>query len=395
MLSCRAGRRLEWWAPRGAKIPRRQDGENRLAAGASRRPGDGAAPAPFHAIRGRGGRRAMKKYLVVMSQMPGHGRGVSGRTLLGFLRTYAGHRAVAACSAADLLDGSAPAAETVFLGLPSPVTDRHLARLRSRRLVLFDLHDHHYPLWSAENEPVLRRASPLYLKCWNDERWDFGIGMGLAPIRRYGKLRLALELGRLRRALGLAEPRHRYDVLFLGAATGGETRGQGQAEVPNQRVKWLLELRDAGHGLHHWGGLLERTISPELRARHGDLSGFTIRGKVPFRRYFHALRTSRVALTPEGNAPWSYRHYEAIYARSLIVTSDFRPIRTLIPLPNDGMIHVGPHEPVLPAIERALRLREERPELLEENVRFLERWLDRGMYSRRRPDLWERFVAQL
>jgi hypothetical protein len=59
------------------------------------------------------------------------------------------------------------------------------------------------------------------------------------------------------------------------------------------------------------------------------------------------------------------------------------------------MIHVEPDQPVLPAIERALALRRDRPELLEENVRFLERYLERGMYSRRRPELWERFVAQL
>ena len=78
-----------------------------------------------------------------------------------------------------------------------------------------------------------------------------------------------------------------------------------------------------------------------------------------------------------------------------MVTNDFRPLQTLIPLPSDGMVHVEPGQPVLPAIERALALRRERPELLEENVRFLERYLDRGLYSRRRPELWERFAAQL
>jgi hypothetical protein len=335
----------------------------------------------------------MKPFLVVMSEMPGHGRGVNGRTLVQFLRTFAGFGAVGACSADDLLRGAS--ADTVFLGLPSPVTDRHLARLRFRRLVLFDLHDHHYPLWTEANRRLLLDASGLYLKVWNDERWDFGVTMGLAPIRRYGKLRLALQAGRLRRALGLADPPHRFDVLFLGAATGRDRHVQAVAPLPNERVQWLLELRDHGRHLQLWGGLLERTVTPELRRRYGELDGFTIRGKVPFRAYFRALQQSRVALTPEGNAPWSYRHYEAIYARSLIVTTDFRPLRTLIPLPSDGMVHVEAGQPVLPAIERALALRRERPELLEENVRFLERYLERGMYSRRRPELWERFTAQL
>jgi hypothetical protein len=338
---------------------------------------------------------ARKRFLVVMSELPGHGRGVNGRTLVQFLRTYAGFGAVGCTSAADLLRGGPVEAEYVFLGLPSPVTDRHLARLRCRHLVLFDLFDHHYPLWTDANRPLLRGAASLYLKAWTDRRWDFGITMGVAPIRRYAKLRLALELGRARRALGLPDPPPRFDVLFLGAATGRDPRGQDPALVPNQRVTWLLELRDHGRHLQLWGGLLERTVTPELRLRHGDLSGFTLRGKVPFRQYFAALQRSRVALTPEGNAPWSYRHYEAIYARSLIVTTDFRPLQTLIPLPEDGMVHVEPGQPVLPAIERALALRRDRPELLEENVRFLERYLERGMYSRRRPELWERFVGQL
>jgi len=337
----------------------------------------------------------MRKFLVVMSELPGHGRGVNGRTLVQFLRTYAGFGAVGCCSADDLLRGAAPSAETVFLGLPSPVTDRHLARLRGRHLVLFDLHDHHYPLWSDANRTRLLEASGLYLKVWNDARWDFGVRMGVAPIRRYEKLRLALVRERLRRALGLARPPLRHDVLFLGAATSRDQPGVDPALVSHQRVDWLLEVTSRGGHLELWGGLIGKTMAPWLVQRYGDLSRFTLQGKVPFRRYFRALQQSRVALTPEGNAPWSYRHYEAIYARSLIVTNDFRPLRTLIPLPTDGMVHVEPGQPVLPAIERALALRRERPELLEENVRFLERYLELGMYSRRRPELWERFTSQL
>jgi len=336
----------------------------------------------------------MRKFLVVTSVSAVHGRGVSGATLAGFLRTYAGRRGVEVCTPDELLAGGTRSAEIVFMGLPSPAGERHLARLRYRHLVLFDLHDHHYPLWDDANRELLRGLSELYLKCWTDERWDFGIRMGLAPIRRYAKLRLAVEAGRLRRALGMAGPIHRHDALFLGAATGRDPRGVDPELVPNQRVSWLLELRDAPR-LSVWGGLLERTITPGLQERYGDLSRFVIRGKVPFHRYYAALQQSRVALTPEGNAPWSYRHYEAIYARSLLVTCDFRRLHTLVPLPNEGMVHVEDGAPVLPAVERALALRRERPELLEENVRFLERYLSGGLYSRRRPELWERFLAQL
>ena len=337
----------------------------------------------------------MRKYLVVTSESPAHGRGVGGVTLARFLRTYAGRRAVGCCTPGELLAGPATGADYVFLGLPSPVSQRHLARLRFRHLVLFDLHDHHHPLWDDSNRDLLRGLSGHYLKAWTDERWDFGVKMGCAPVRRYGKLRLHLELDRLARGLGRPAAPHRFDVLFLGSATGRAPRPGEPAEVPNQRIEWLLELQARGGHLSFVGGLLPRSVTPALARRYGDLSRFVLPRKVPFHRYFRQLRQSRVALTPEGNAPWSYRHYEAVYAGAMVVTCDLRGLDTLVPLPRDGLVQVGPGEPVVPAIERALELRRERPELLAENVRFLERFLESGMYSRRRPELFERFLAQL
>ena len=59
------------------------------------------------------------------------------------------------------------------------------------------------------------------------------------------------------------------------------------------------------------------------------------------------------------------------------------------------MLHVKDHESVLPAIDQALRLQDETPERLEENIRFLERYLDSGAYSRKRPALLDRFLGQL
>jgi hypothetical protein len=337
----------------------------------------------------------MRKYLVVTSESPVHGRGVGGLTLVRFLEIYAGRAAVECCTPGQLLAGAVRSAEYVFLGLPSPVGGPHLSHLRFRHLILFDLHDHHHPLWDDSNRELLRGLSGHYLRAWTDQAWDFGVKMGCAPVRRYGKLRLHLELARLGRGLGWPAPPLRHDALFLGSATGRAPRPDEPTEVPNQRIDWLLELEARGAHLSLVGGLLPGLVTPDLQRRYGDLSRFVLPAKVPFRRYFRQLRESRVALTPEGNAPWSYRQYEAIYAGALVVTCDFRRLDTLVPLPKDGMVHVGPGEPVVPAVERALRLRRERPDLLEENLRFLERFLERGLYSRRRPELFERFLAQL
>ncbi|MFN2316327.1 MAG: hypothetical protein ABR602_06550, partial [Gemmatimonadales bacterium] len=186
-----------------------------------------------------------------------------------------------------------------------------------------------------------------------------------------------------------------FDVTFLGTATGTRRDGAGPSAVSNERVEWLLELTQAGAQYAMWGGLTNRVLPSDLVATYGDLSALRTIGKVSFWQYFHALQRSRVALTPQGHAPWSYRHYEAIYARAVVVTSDFRPIRTLVPLPKANMIHVPRGQSVLPAIEAALALRRDRPEVLDANIQFLERFLDRGLYSRRRPELYERFLSQL
>ena len=339
----------------------------------------------------------MKQFFVIKSELSIGGRGVNGRTLYKFLQTYAGHRSVGCCSLDQLLNGSGVQAEYVFLGLPGKITSKHLAKLRHRHLILYDLADFHRLMWDESNRALLQSETNSYFKAWYDERWNFGMQMGLVPVRRYGKVRVALELGRIGRWFGRPAPALKHDVMFLGTATGTFARSQESSGIYNQRVEWLRELKQQGKPLALWGGLIDRDhpVPPELVAQYGDLSDMMIPGRVSFWEYFRALQQSRVALTPQGNAPWSYRHYEAIYARAVVVTCDFRQIHTLVPLPKKNMIHVEPGQSVLPAIEQGLKLRREQPQILEENLQFLERFLDRGMYSRRRPELYERFLSQL
>lgn len=337
----------------------------------------------------------MKQFHVIRSELPTGGRGVNGRTLFKFLQAYVGRRGVGTCSLQQLLDGAGVEAEYVFLGLPAPITARHLGKLRYRHLILYDLADAPGLQWDERNEDLLRGETASYFRAWHDDRWQFGMQMGVLPVRRYAKVRVALELGRLARGLGRPAPEPRFDVMFLGTATGTRRGGTAERAVANERVEWLLELtrHDAPYAL--WGGLTNRVLPGDLVEAYGDLSALRRIGKVSFWTYFHALQRSRVALTPQGHAPWSYRHYEATYARAVVVTSDFRPIRTLVPLPKATMIHVERGQSVLPAVEAALALRRERPDVLDANIRFLERFLDRGMYSRRRPELYERFLSQL
>jgi hypothetical protein len=129
---------------------------------------------------------------------------------------------------------------------------------------------------------------------------------------------------------------------------------------------------------------------------HGDFSQlYYDGGKVSFPRYFRALRQSRVLLAPGGNAPWSYRHYECLYAGGVVVTIDFRQRDLLVPLPTEGVIHVPDGASVIPYIREALSLSRKRPTIGQQNIAHLEQYLRFGNYARSRRLLIERFIAQL
>ena len=100
-------------------------------------------------------------------------------------------------------------------------------------------------------------------------------------------------------------------------------------------------------------------------------------------------------LTPAGNARWSYRHYEAIYAGALLVSTDFRSVRMLIPLPLDNMQHVADHAPVVPVIAAALERLAREPSLPRQNIDFLETYLQDGDYDCRKPRLMDEFLSQM
>lgn len=114
-----------------------------------------------------------------------------------------------------------------------------------------------------------------------------------------------------------------------------------------------------------------------------------------FSQYFSGLCKSKVALTPSGYAPWTYRHFEAIYAKCILVSNDLGHYEFLIPFPRTGMVEVRDGESVVPAIDAALALHEHSPDVVDANLEQLERWLDSGMYSRKRRDTLDRFFAQL
>jgi hypothetical protein len=324
---------------------------------------------------------------------------VRGYTLAWFLQTYFGRRAVDVLSSGEWRR-SPIAADTICLGLPTTLTAEQiavgLAACRYRRLVAFDYLDQHELAWTPEQEEALRPLTNQYLKPWFEAAWNYDLLMGLLPIRHYRRFTYGIMADRLLRRLAGA-PTPRYDVAFLGRPNRTRVVVDGGIEKMDQRIDWLREIKGASPPLKFWGGLsdADHTEFGEIVAKYGDFSDlFHAGGKVTYPDYFRALRRSRVLLAPGGNVPWSYRHYECLYAGGVVVTIDYTQRNMLVPLPRENMIHVAHGAPVMPAIEQALELSRRRPELAQENYRHLERYLRFGAYSAKRPALIERFVRQ-
>jgi hypothetical protein len=334
-------------------------------------------------------------WLVITADQRGVGRGVRGYALLWFLRTYFGRRAVAHQTPAAAR--SAPvAADTVLVGFPSTLAADELRSVLDksgcRRVVAFDYMDEHKCAWTPEQAEALRERTNLYLKPWFEAAWDDGLHHGTLPLRFRGRVHAAITLDRALRAVGY-RPRPRYDVAFLGRPN--RTRiylGGGKIEPLTQRVDWLTEIRRDAPELVLFGGFTDRThphMTPDIEPLRYP------RDKDNFYSFWKAMRRSRVLLAPGGNVPWTYRHYECLYAGGVVVTLDYRRRDMLIPLPLEHMVQVADRAPVLPAVREALELSRSQPRTAEAVYAHLEQYMKRGAYSRSRPKLLERFLAQL
>ncbi len=342
----------------------------------------------------------MPDWLVITADGVEAGRGVRGYALAWFLQTYFGRRQVAVLSPHDFRK-SLPAADTLCLGLPSSLYPEQINQLlrdaRPKRVAVFDYLDRHALAWAPAQEAVLRQHTDVYLKPWFEPAWSHGLRMGLLPLRLRRRMAAAVTYDRIVRRLGrAAQPR--YDVAFLGRPNRTRLFHNGNVEKYDQRIEWLREIQRDAPELKFWGGL-SRGNDPdhaEQVERFGDFSDLRFPGgKANYVAFWRALSRSRVLLAPGGNAPWTYRHYESLYAGGVVATIDFRQREMLVPLPVEGMVHVPDGAAVLPYVREALALSRKRPEIGAANIAHLERYLRLGRYSRTRRSLIERFIAQL
>lgn len=342
----------------------------------------------------------MIRFLVLLNDLPPPKRGAMGCTLYNFLRMFVPAREVAAVLPSEL-DARRPlATDLLFVGVPTSLQREQLRGIRYRQAVLFDYSDSAEPAWCNSDEALLRSLTDRYLRPFVDRKQDFALRMGTLPLYRKQKLAWCIRAKNWYQELTSRKLCRHHDVCFLGSPTRLPEARNGRRIPYDQRVEWLLELTCPESPYSLFGGLApaksELQQFAELRATYGNLDRITwARRRINFFSYFYHLMHSKVALAPAGNARWTYRHYEAIYAGAAVVSTDLRDCDLLVPLPQDGIIMVPDHAPVTPAIAQAMRWREDHPDQLEENVRFLERYYTGGRFTPDKPAAFKRLLAQL
>ena len=348
----------------------------------------------------------MLDWLVIGADAKPAGRGVRGMALVWFLRTYFGRQAVRYVEPKEYRDESGVSAETVFLGLPTSLTPEEIENLPNRsgcrRLVAFNYFDEYELAWSDDQAAAFRQVGEAYLKPWKEPVWSTlpeysGLRMGTLPIRRYGRFTWARRIDRWKRWFA-RRPEPKYDVAFLGRPNHTRFIVDGEITGIDQRVEWMLDLKRNAPELRIWGGLVEVNDKHRqvLTERHGDIDDLLYQGsKVNFATYWQNIRRSRVLLAPGGNVPWTYRHYECLYAGAAVATLDFREREMFVPMPTHNMTHVPDGESCLSAVREALEMYLTRPRLGDENIEYLETYLKDAAYSQSRAALMVRFEEQL
>ena len=352
----------------------------------------------------------MKQYTVVISDVEDYDAGFRGTKtfwwlssylgayaqlgLYWFLIAYFGRSKVQLLRPSELLHRSSTLkTDWLFIGLPTTLNAPHLANIQFNRMALYDASDTNELNFEFSDREFLTSQTDVCLKNWRDDRWNETMKIGLLPIKRppwNNRLRTALNLESIKQPF-VRKQTKTYDVGFVARPTGSLTT--------NQRLRWLVEIKQERPNWKLWGGLVggaymkkvaQQEVAPEV------LDALWLnKKKIGFLSYFAGLRHSKVALAPSGYAPWTYRHFEALYAGCMVVSNDLSHYDFLLPFPRDTMVEVGDREAVVPAIERALTLLENSPTIVDENRKTLDRWLDRGKYSRRCPDTLDRFFGQI
>ncbi len=307
-----------------------------------------------------------------------------GITLANFLRFFTTNDAICVIEPDNLATHSPIKTEYLFICLPSPVSLDALDTIQWKHCALCVFDDSVEATCLDDLERFSSVAQTL-LKPAIDRGLEY-------PVQHIGCLPI-----RFRSFYNMAPTwlcRRRYDCSFLGDAT--------YFDGYHQRIDWVNELKQQKK-INFYGGLINPSYKkpllkiPNLKLDDATIKRISVNGVKQRFWYLRSLAKSKIALCPTGFARWTYRHYEGMLTRSIILSTQLPSTYTLlIPFPKlDNFYCINDKEPVVPAIEAILSNLRHWESIAEENYAHMNQYLENGVYSTKKPKVFESFLAQI
>ncbi len=338
----------------------------------------------------------MYKFVLLGSDHCHRKGGLSNSPLSQFLKIFYSDQELRILTSAQLDHHRPISTEFLLVETPSSHRRDQLGGIRYQKAVLFDESDCWWFNETQEQQDFLGSLTDLVLKTHVDRSHNHSFHLGTLPTYRKKKLQQYLRWKAMKEAVIGRRSKRNIDLFFIGAPTRLQTSTEGSSRDYNQRLEWLSEVMAENFPFRFEGGFdgTNRELIQTFEQDDGDLSPYLASRRYNFYSYFNQLSRSKVAMVPTGFARWTYRHYEAVYAKSVMLSTDMTNVELFVPL-TPHIINVSDHVPLLPYIEQGIHMFDEQSDLLEENVKFIEQYYDNGRFSKRRPKALERFLLQL
>ncbi|MFH0919401.1 MAG: hypothetical protein V1913_03495 [Fibrobacterota bacterium] len=335
----------------------------------------------------------MKDFIVVINH---HDFSVNGTILHDFLSIFTEPERLLLLLPSGIDPSARYAARTLFVCVPTRLSETQLAQFDYERLFVFDYYDENSLKWTEENVRLFGTRARRYLKTSLDRKLDYKTTTGLLPIMLPPALSIEYRKrpALYKRLLNTISSPQKHDLTFLGSTT--YARAENRPHY-HQRIEWVREIIESGK-YNFWGGLIELPYctQEQLEKKFGDLSRCYYGARqLKYPAFFSKLKASRISLAPTGHARWTYRHLEGIYAGTVVVSTDLSNVDFLLEIPRERIVLVPDHKPVLPYVKKVLSDYKHYEAWIPENIRFMEEQLSDAAYSREKPGVFNKFLAQL
>ena len=333
----------------------------------------------------KGNYMVQPKFTIVYSDQQNIGGNEKGLNLERFLNIFYKRKDVLCLEVNEFQRCRNLKTEFLFVFLPSRVHKDDFASVVYKKIFLVELSDEHRIFWRYTNAESLLSLTNICFKSTIDLGYNYDFDVRLNPIPLSQNI-----FAPLLNKIPLENRKH--DMVFLGMPTD---YNHGAIESYNQRIEWLREVVNK---FNFFGGLFNNAHYPKSYYENlfGNLDNIYYKGEFLSKFWFmYSMCQSKISLVPAGHHRWTYRHYESILFKNILVSTDITQIKMLLPIPTSSMCIIKDKEPILNVCEKILLSLHEWQDRVEDAYLQLNKYLKNGQYHKSKPLIMDKFLEQL